>query len=145
MEIVSYAMGEGAGYDEGYTAGEASSTAYQDGYNAGEATGYEEGYTAGSGLVKQLITARGGCQYLFQDSSVTKADVENLLKFSDTTGVIYFNNMFNNCANLNELPNLDYSSASNIGSMFYGSGLSGIVSLLNTTPSSVYQTFYNCI
>ena len=148
MEIVSYAMGEGAGYDEGYSAGYdagVDADAYQEGYDAGEAAGYDEGYTAGSGLVKQLITARGGCANLFSGSSVTKADVENLLKFSDTTGVVYFANMFNNCTNLNELPNLDYSSASNISGMFNGSVISGTVSLLNTTPSSAYQAFFNCV
>lgn len=148
LEIVSYAMGEGSGYDEGYSAGYDAgldANAYQEGYNDGEAAGYEEGYTAGSGLVKQLITARGGCTNLFSGSSVTKADVENLLKFSDTTGVVYFANMFNNCTNLNELPNLDYSSASNISGMFNGSGISGTVSLLNTTPSSAYQAFFNCV
>lgn len=76
MEIVSYAMGEGAGYDEGYTggyeegyrAGEASSTAYQDGYNAGEtagyASGYNTGYTEGAASItpsaKKLLAARNG-------------------------------------------------------------------------------------
>ena len=145
MEIVSYAMGEGAGYDEGYKAGEASSTAYQDGYSAGEAAGYDEGYTAGSGLVKQLITARGGCSNLFSGSSVTKADVENLLKFSDTAGVEYFNSMFSNCANLSSVPNIDLSSAHNITDMFYGSGLSGTVNLLSITPSTVYRAFFNCV
>lgn len=148
MEIVSYAMGEGSGYDEGYSAGYDAgldANAYQEGYDAGEAAGYDEGYTAGSGLVKQLIIARGGCQDLFKGSSVTKADIENLLKFSDTTGVEYFSNMFSNCANLSSVPSIDLSSASNIANMFSGSGLSGTVSLLNITPSIVYQAFYNCV
>lgn len=144
MDIVSYAMGEGAGYSKGYKEGQ-DSDAYQEGYTDGEAAGYEEGYTAGSGLIKQLITARGGCSNLFSGSSVTKADVENLLKFSDTAGVEYFNNMFSNCANLSSVPSIDLSSAHNISGMFNGSGLSGTVSILNTTPSSVSQTFLNCV
>lgn len=68
MEIVSYAMGEGAGYDEGYTAGEASSTAYQDGYSAGETAGYTAGYATGytdgaasiTPSAKKLLAARNG-------------------------------------------------------------------------------------
>lgn len=66
VEIVSYAMGEGSGYDEGYKAGEESSTAYQDGYNAGEtagyASGYSTGYTDGAASItpsaKKLLAAR---------------------------------------------------------------------------------------
>lgn len=149
MEIVSYAMGEGAGYDEGYTggynegytAGEASSTAYQDGYSAGEAAGYNEGYTAGSGLVKQLITARGGCQDLFKGSSITKAGVESLLKFSDTTGVEDFTSMFSGCNSLRALPNLDYSSAKNIQSMFYSSRIGGNIDFSNTQLDVVVNAF----
>lgn len=149
MEIVSYAMGEGAGYDEGYTggynegysAGEASSTAYQDGYTAGEAAGYDEGYTAGSGLVKQLITARGGCRNLFASSSVTHAGVENLLKFSDTTGVEDFTNMFSGCNSLQRLPNLDYSSAKRIGSMFMNTLIGGNIDFSNTQLNEVGNAF----
>ena len=68
VEIVSYAMGEGAGYDEGYSAGEESSTAYQDGYSAGEAAGYNSGYSVGydegvasvTPSAKKLLAARDG-------------------------------------------------------------------------------------
>ena len=149
MEIVSYAMGEGAGYDEGYTggyedgyrAGEESSTAYQEGYSAGEAAGYEEGYTAGSELVKQLITARGGCRNLFASSSITKAGVENLLKFSDTTGVEDFTSMFSGCNYLLALPNLDYSSAKRISNMFSNTQIEGNIDFSDTQLNEVTSAF----
>ena len=72
MDIVSYAMGEGAGYSkgysEGYDAGEESSTAYQDGYSAGETAGYTAGYATGytdgaasiTPSAKKLLAARNG-------------------------------------------------------------------------------------
>ena len=68
MEIVSYAMGEGSGYEEGYKAGEESSTAYQDGYSAGETAGYTAGYATGytdgaasvTPSAKKLLAARTG-------------------------------------------------------------------------------------
>ena len=50
MDVVSYAMGEGAGYSKGYNAGYDAgldAEAYQEGYDDGKAAGYEEGYSAG--------------------------------------------------------------------------------------------------
>lgn len=70
MEIVSYAMGEGAGYDEGYKAGESAgySEGYSDGETAGYTTGYDVGYDAGyadgeasvTPSAKSLLTIRNG-------------------------------------------------------------------------------------
>lgn len=71
MDIVSYAMGEGAGYSKGYSAGYdegLDTNAYQEGYTDGEAagytTGYDKGYTDGAASVtpsaKKLLAARNG-------------------------------------------------------------------------------------
>lgn len=71
MDIVSYAMGEGAGYSKGYSAGYdagVDTDAYQKGYTDGEAagytTGYDKGYTDGAASVtpsaKKLLAARNG-------------------------------------------------------------------------------------
>lgn len=71
MDIVSYAMGEGAGYSKGYSAGYdegLDTNAYQEGYDAGEAagytTGYDKGYTDGAASItpsaKKLLAARNG-------------------------------------------------------------------------------------
>lgn len=67
MDIVSYAMGEGAGYSKGYKEGQ-DSDAYQEGYTDGEAagytTGYDKGYTDGAASItpsaKKLLAARNG-------------------------------------------------------------------------------------
>lgn len=144
MDIVSYAMGEGAGYSKGYSEGYDAgldANAYQEGYTDGEAAGYEEGYTAGSGLVKQLITARGGCRDLLASSSVTYAGVGKLLKFSDTTGVEDFTNMFSYCKSLRALPNLDYSSAKRVGSMFTNTPIEGNIDFSNTQLDEVTKAF----
>lgn len=70
VEIVSYAMGEGSGYEEGYRAGESAgySEGYSDGETAGYTTGYDVGYDAGyvdgeasvTPSAKSLLTIRNG-------------------------------------------------------------------------------------
>ena len=134
MEIVSYAMGEGAGYDEGYTAGEESSTAYQDGYTAGETAGYASGYSAGydEGVasvnsVKALIDARGAA-YLFATkigntnlnaiSIVNDGVLKNILKFSDMYNQTDMSYMFYGQYKTKEFPSLDTSNVKSFSYTF---------------------------
>ena len=131
MEIVSYAMGEGAGYDEGYTAGEASSTAYQDGYSAGETAGYNSGYSEGydEGVasvnsVKDLIDARGSVAYLFSglqrdNNETVDQKIARLLNYSDTENISNFNNMLSNCL-ATIIPSFDTHNAESFVNFFGG-------------------------
>ncbi|MEE3485795.1 MAG: BspA family leucine-rich repeat surface protein [Bacteroidales bacterium] len=140
MEIVSYAMGEGAGYDEGYTggynegytAGEASSTAYQDGYNAGETAGYNSGYSAGYtagaasvNSVKALLDYTKSTQQLFYyytggPELITDAQLLNLIKYDDTENVTHMENMFACQGLLTSVPLLNTGKVTNMNSMFAG-------------------------
>lgn len=134
MEIVSYAMGEGAGYDEGYKAGEESSTAYQDGYSAGEAagyaTGYDTGYTDGAtsvNSVKELLDYTKSTQQLFYYYSggpelITDAQLLNLIKYDDTENVTHMEQMFANQSLLTSVPLLNTGKVTSMQSMFAGSG-----------------------
>lgn len=129
MEIVSYAMGEGAGYDEGYKAGEESSTAYQEGYSAGETAGYTSGYSAGydEGVasvnsIKALIEARGNAISLFNglqsdDNETVDQKIARLLKYSDTENISNFNKMLDNCSTT-IIPSFDTHNAESFAYFF---------------------------
>lgn len=124
MEIVSYAMGEGSGYDEGYKAGEESSTAYQDGYSAGEAAGYDEGYTDGAASVnsvKALIDVRDA-DNLFNASNgsklLTNEQLTNILKYNDTENATSAAGMFCEQSNLTSIPTFNTANITNMRLMF---------------------------
>jgi len=129
VEIVSYAMGEGAGYDEGYKAGEESSTAYQDGYSAGETAGYNSGYSVGydEGVasvnsIKTLIEARGNVISLFnglQPDNNENIDqkIARLLNYSDTENISNFNSMLQNCK-ATIIPSFDTHNAESFVNFF---------------------------
>lgn len=129
MEIVSYAMGEGSGYDEGYKAGEESSTAYQDGYNAGETAGYNSGYDVGydEGVasvnsIKTLIEARGNVTYLFSglqpdNNETVDQKIARLLNYSDTENISNFNNMLTD-SRATVIPSFDTHNAESFASFF---------------------------
>lgn len=145
MEIVSYAMGEGAGYDEGYaggynegySAGEASSTAYQDGYTAGETAGYTSGYSAGydEGVasvnsVKALIDARnasylfartfkvGGSKLELRVKMLNNNDISRCLKYNDTQNATSTIGMFAAQNDISVFPVLNTSNVTAMSYMF---------------------------
>lgn len=132
MEIVSYAMGEGAGYDEGYKAGEESTAAYQEGYDAGEAagyaTGYDAGYTDGAASVtsvKALLDYTKSTQQLFYYYSggpalITDEQLLNLIKYDDTKNVTHMEQMFANQRFLTSVPLLNTGNVTSMNSMFAG-------------------------
>ena len=150
MEIVSYAMGEGSGYDEGYKAGEASSTAYQDGYNAGETAGYASGYSTGydEGVasvnsIKTLIEARGNVMYLFSglqpdNNETVDQKIARLLKYSDTENISNFNSMLANC-HATIIPSFDTHNAESFANFFGGNNTivnAGTLKTYNATDLS---------
>ena len=135
MDVVSYAMGEGAGYSKGYSAGYDAgydegldANAYQEGYDAGEAagyaTGYDTGYTEGAASVnsvKDLIDVRGA-RYLFSydESSVYINDgqLSNLLKYSDTENVVDMSYMFCGQKDITTIPAIDTHKVISMSYMF---------------------------
>ena len=131
MEIVSYAMGEGAGYDEGYKAGQ-DSDAYQEGYNAGEAagyaTGYDAGYTDGAtsvNSVKALLDYTKSTQILFYyytggPELLTNEKLQELIKYDDTENVTHMEQMFGCQGLLTNIPLLNTSKVTRMDSMFAG-------------------------
>lgn len=155
VEIVSYAMGEGSGYEEGYSAGEASSTAYQDGYTAGETAGYNSGYSTGydEGVasvnsVKDLIDARGDVANLFSgitaDSSGTVYQkVSQLLKYSDTENISNFNTMFASVS-IEALPDFDKHNANSFGSFLNGNKVIQNVNLKTYNATNFSFSFNAC-
>ena len=135
MEIVSYAMGEGAGYDEGYSAGYDAgldANAYQEGYNDGEdagyATGYDTGYTEGAASVnsvKALLDYTGSTQNLFSyltggQELLTDEKLQKLIKYDDTEKVTHMERMFFCQGLLTSIPLLNTRSVSNMAYMFSG-------------------------
>ena len=140
MDVVSYAMGEGAGYSKGYSAGYndgLDANAYQEGYTDGEAagyaTGYDTGYTEGAASVnsvKALIDARDA-SYLFARkcklaSTTTELrvkrlnnnDISRCLKYNDTqnaTSTIY---MFASQSDISVFPALNTSNVTAMSFMF---------------------------
>lgn len=136
VEIVSYAMGEGSGYDEGYSAGydagEESSTAYQDGYTAGETAGYTSGYSAGytdgaasvnsvKALLDYIKTANNLFIYNSSKELLTDALLSNLIKYDDTENVTNMEGMFRYQSLLTSIPLLNTSKVTNMANMFAGS------------------------
>lgn len=159
MEIVSYAMGEGAGYEEGYKAGEASSTAYQDGYNAGETAGYASGYASGYSTgydegvasvnsIKDLLDMRGTAFNLFygitaDDNETAYEKVSSLLRYTDTENVSNFNNMFNGCK-IESFPEFDTHNAVSFSSILVGNEKINSVSIKTYAATNISNAFNGC-
>lgn len=148
VEIVSYAMGEGAGYDEGYKAGEESSTAYQDGYNAGEtdgyATGYEHGYEEGYGAFTEYIRSyKGTLSYLFAKTNASNNNVPAFITNEQLKKMLRFNIknycndkndasfMFLNQYLLTEIPEFDISGYTNLTCLFGAVSNNGYCAIFN--------------
>ena len=134
MDIVSYAMGEGAGYSKGYSAGYDAgldADAYQEGYDDGEAagyaTGYDTGYTDGAASVnslKAVLDYTKSTNNLFSYNSMegllTDALLSNLIKYDDTENVINMEGMFRYQSLLTSIPLLNTSKVTNMAQMFVG-------------------------
>ena len=136
MDIVSYAMGEGAGYSKGYSAGYDAgldADAYQEGYDDGEAagyaTGYDTGYTDGAASVnslKAVLDYTKSTQQLFYyytggPNLITDAQLSNLIKYDDTENVTHMEHMFANQSLLTSVPLLNTSNVESMANMFSGS------------------------
>ena len=117
MEIVSYAMGEGSGYDEGYKAGESS------------------GYMAFSDYVRFI----GSLDYLFSRNAVTRQFITNeQLKRMLTYNIKdYCTNkesakcMFLNQYLITEIPEFDISGFTNLTNLFGGITTNGSAAVFN--------------
>lgn len=142
MEIVSYAMGEGSGYDEGYKAGEESSTAYQDGYSAGETAGYEEGYTAGesSGYMafSDYVRFKGSLDSLFAKNAynqfITNEQLKRMLTYNIKdycTNKQSANYMFTNQRLITEISEFDISGVTNLINLFGSVANNGTAAVFN--------------
>lgn len=156
MDIVSYAMGEGAGYKKGYADGQ-DSDAYTAGYDTGYSEGYTSGYDAGfpDGVasvktVKNLIDVRDA-QSLFANVKDTtgglSADqkIASVLSYSDTENASNFNSMFSN-SDITVAPNFDTSNMTSASSLFNNCAKLRNVSL-SIDSSKKYlldRTFYGC-
>ena len=143
MDVVSYAMGEGAGYSKGYSAGYDTgyddgldANAYQEGYDAGETAGYNSGYSAGydDGIasvnsVKALIDARDA-SYLFarkvkvgstlelRVKMLNNNDISRCLKYNDTQNATSTIGMFAAQENISVFPVLNTSNVTAMSYMF---------------------------
>lgn len=156
MDIVSYAMGEGAGYKKGYADGQDS-----DAYTAGYDTGYSEGYTSGYDVgypdgvasvksVKDLIDVRGA-QSLFANIKDTtgglSADqkIASVLSYSDTENASNFNSMFSG-SDITFAPNFDTSNMTSVNSLFANCAKLRNVSLsIDSSKKYVLdRAFYGC-
>lgn len=138
MDIVSYAMGEGAGYSKGYSEGYdagVDADAYQKGYTDGEAagyttgytTGYDKGYTDGAASVnsvKALLDYTKSTSSLFSFYSgrelITNEQLANLIKYDDTENVTVMDRMFSNQQLLTSVPLLNTSNVTSMAAMFAG-------------------------
>ena len=157
MDIVSYAMGEGAGYKKGYADGQ-DSDAYTEGYDTGYSEGYTSGYDAGfpAGAasvksVKDLIDVRDA-QSLFANVKNTtgglSADqkIASVLSYSDTENAHNFDFMFNN-SDITFAPNFDTSNMTSVTSLFDNCAKLRNVSLSidSSKKYALDRTFYGCI
>ena len=135
MDIVSYAMGEGAGYSKGYSAGYdagVDADAYKEGYTDGEAagytTGYDKGYTDGAASVnsvKALLDYTKSTQSLFMyytggSDLITDEQLANLIKYDDTENVTHMEFMFACQGLLTSIPLLNTSNVTSMANMFAG-------------------------
>lgn len=146
MEIVSYAMGEGAGYDEGFKAGQ-DSDAYQEGYNDGESAGYEQGHEQGyeegyEAFNEYIRSYKGTLSYLFAKTNtsnnvpafITNEQLKKMLRFNIKN---YCNDkndasfMFLNQYLLTEIPEFDISGYNNLTCLFGAVSNNGYRAIFN--------------
>lgn len=141
MDIVSYAMGEGAGYKKGYAIGEDAgyekgyadgqdSDAYTEGYDTGYSEGFTSGYDTGfpAGVasvnsVKDLIDARGAVHLFDVDTGaerLTNEKLSNIIKYDDTKDISNTSYMFRGQQNLSIIPSINTENVVNMSYMFSG-------------------------
>ena len=156
MDIVSYAMGEGAGYKKGYADGQ-DSDAYTEGHGDGYAKGYTSGYDAGfpDGVasvnsVKDLIDVRDAqllFSYVKNTTGGLSADqkIASVLNYSDTENASNFNSMFSN-SEITVVPNFDTSNMISASSLFTNcyNLQNAEFDFSNLSPANLYNTFYGC-
>ena len=98
--------------------------------------------TAGASL-KDFIKVRGGCKYLFYES--TMITVGDLITFEDTSSVTDMYSMFYNCSSLTTVPLFDTSSVTNMSSMFQNcSSLTTVPSFDTRSVTNMTNMFNNC-
>lgn len=143
MDVVSYAMGEGAGYSKGYRAGEASSTAYQDGYTAGETAGYATGYEHGYEAILEYIRFKGTLASLFAKSNtmssnipgfITNEQLKKMLRYNIADyciGDVDVSYMFKNQYLLTEIPEFNISRYTNLSHLFSSLDNNGYYAVFN--------------
>lgn len=156
MDIVSYAIGEGAGYKKGYADGQ-DSDAYTAGYDTGYSEGYTSGYDAGfpDGVasvktVKDLIDVRDAQSlfaYVKDTTGGLSADqkIASVLSYSDTENTSNFYLMFSN-SDITVAPNFDTSNMTSASSLFINCAKLRNVSLSidSSKKYSFSETFRNC-
>lgn len=161
MDVVSYAMGEGAGYSKGYKDGQ-DSDAYQEGYTDGEAAGYDEGYTAGEASVSSVknlidtVDAKGLFAYDGDRANfgrlkyISDEQLNTCLKYGDTENATDMRCMFSKQVNITTIPNLDTHNVTKMDYMFDGAyrlktlpnlDTSNVISMEGIFSSNQYPMF----
>lgn len=149
MDVVSYAMGEGAGYNKGYSAGYddgLDANAYQEGYDAGEAagyaTGYDTGYTEGAKVFVEYVRFKGTLKQLFAKTTsmnelpsyITNEQLKKMLLYNisdyctDKKDASY---MFLNQRYLTEIPEFNISGYTNLERLFGAVHSQGTFAIFN--------------
>lgn len=99
--------------------------------------------TVASGTVKALLDATKSCYYLFYHC--TKAKLEGLISYSDTSNVTNMNNMFQYCENISTIPQLDTSKVTSMSNMFNSCySLKSVPQLDTSNVTSMNSMFFNC-
>lgn len=112
-------------------------------YEAPEGTGYSPvkvnvPQTAESGTLKYLLDKTKSAYCLFFRYSGT--NVDNIIKFNDTSNVITMESMFENCYSLTTIPQLDTSNVTNFSRMLYQ--CSNLTTIPQLDISNVTNMFY---
>ena len=98
----------------------------------------KSGYVA-TGM-KDFFAAGGTCQKL------TATNIDNLIKFDDTSNVTNMSDMFYDCRNLTTIPLIDTSNATNMSNMFYNCERLTTIPELNTgNVTNMDSIFYYCV
>lgn len=99
--------------------------------------------SGGGSTLKTLLDATKSTYYLFAHYSGTS--VNDLISYSDTSGVENMRYMFFNCTNLSTIPQLNTSNVTNMENMFSNcSNLTTIPQLDTSKVTSMESMFYKC-
>lgn len=142
MDIVSYAMGEGAGYKKGYADGQDSdayTAGYDTGYSEGYTSGYDAGFPDGTQSFYTYVKFKGSLASLFAKYSsgstklITNTELREMLKYDiardcTDTSVQY---MFLNQYLITEIPEFDTKDITNFSYLFSSLGTTGFGAVFN--------------